>query len=1050
MTPQPDYLDRTAASSPYHSPVDLHAEQLQSQSHTRADSPPQPYASAAPQELRGLDSFENDHPFQSPSAQVHNPSYHSFASRRDPAVYPSAEDGPAETHPPWLPQQSHLYRDISPAERPLHSSLMKHPGPGRTHEPTQGLPTRQSEDSQSYHPYAPQPYSSSDPPSDLDRYQPQLQLPRLGPLHDHGQQQSPYPSLHSRSLRQGEPMDYRLTRPDIRATPPPTPATASSTAAAKALGDEMYTHPVAVPVSDRHYVLTSVAASTSFAPRRLSISYPSSRLALEPAEETPQRLSMSATSTSHIAPRSASLQTAIVHPRPHRPSSHSPPPYGAANGSRVDLALVREAPKTAQKIPPRIRTQWSHDQRRQDCPPLSFQSTSSQSLSSNSADSKMSPFTPRSGMIPRVMSRSTLDSSHSELDFTKAIHPSHTSHQASVPYHSSFLTDSPIDSQSHLVHHDRDDHDMEHCSEQDDVREREHEEDDEDEDEDEYRALAAYRASGISFVTSSRESMIREARPLSSPSSLGKDGTTGVAEDGVDEYEDNGEEGNSFASSSSSRKPSMARSPSGDEPKTGKKTARAKAVPRKRAPRQPSVQAAFDEAINELEEDGQTQDGSGSQSLHGKGLGYYAPLVCDHVEAKGITNYNDLVNELAGGQPVGQHGERMEGTVAQESSGQGNIRRRVYDALNILEALGIISMDKKEIRWIGIHDAKAIREASRKIQQANMPSRSYEEQERDGADESEEPEDDEMEIEQLQKEVEAMRLRNALELAQLQDQVARHVQVNNLIKRNKHREGKEQERQERRRQRKLERKEEKRAQMGHVEPMDMEDTQDEGMRISEESRRRSERRQHRHHHRHRSPRLENDNEASDAAEEEGEKADEDMDEETARRIRKMERRERRERKERKAQRKAEKEAAAAAAEEQRIQLPFVVVRLPGYAGQSSDSEASISVVRRVREDQRPRKSGKSKRHCGVNGDETTMVEIKMPHQEELSIISDTEILGDLGLNTVSLNELKATLPQELLENACYGASAAEGEVDGNTIVTVRGGFERAMFCSQAQ
>ncbi|CAO3569428.1 unnamed protein product [Mortierella alpina] len=926
---------------------------------------------------------------------------------------------------------------------------MKHPGPSETHEPTRGLPTRQSEDSQSYHPYASQPYSSSDPPSELDRYQPhpQLQHPRLGPIADHGQHQHqpPYPSPHSRPLRQGEPVDYGRTRPDIRATPPPTPAPASNTAARKASGDEMYTHPGAVPVSDRHYVLTSVAASTSFAPRRLSISYPSSRLALEPTEETSQRLSMS--STSHVAPRSASLQTTTGQPPTHRPPSHSPPHYGAANGSRVDHALVQEASKTAQKIPPRIRTQWSHDQRRQDCPPLSFQSTSSQSLSSNSADSKLSPFTPRSGMIPRVMSRSTLDSSHSELDFTKTIHPSHPGHLASMPHQSSYLTDSPIDSQPRPVHHDRDDHDMEHCSEQDDVREREHEEDDDDDDEDEYRSSAAYGASGISFVTSSRESVNREARPLSNPSPFGKDSTIGVVEDAFEEYEDNGEEGNSFASSSSSRKPSMARSPSRDEPKAGKKTARAKAVPRKRAPRQPSVQAAFDEAINELEEDGQAQDGSGSQSLHGKGLGYYAPLVCDHVEAKGITNYNDLVNELAGGQPGGQQGERMEGTATQESSGQGNIRRRVYDALNILEALGIISMDKKEIRWIGIHDAKAIKEASRKIQQADLPSRSYEEQERDGADESEEPEDDEMEIEQLQKEVEAMRLRNALELAQLQDQVARHVQVNNLIKRNKHREGKEQERQERRRQRKLERKEEKRAQMGHVEPMDMEDTQDEGIRISEEARRRSERRQHRHHHRHRSPRLENDNEASDAAEEEGERADEDMDEETARRIRKMERRERRERKERKAQRKAEKEAAAAAAEEQRIQLPFVVVRLPGYAGQSSDSEASISVVRRVREDQRPRKSGKSKRHCGVTGDETTMVEIKMPHQEELSIISDTEILGDLGLNTVSLNELKATLPQELLENACYGASAAEGEADGNAAVTVRGGFERAMFCS---
>ena len=31
-----------------------------------------------------------------------------------------------------------------------------------------------------------------------------------------------------------------------------------------------------------------------------------------------------------------------------------------------------------------------------------------------------------------------------------------------------------------------------------------------------------------------------------------------------------------------------------------------------------------------------------------------------------------------------------------------NIRRRVYDALNVLCAMNIISKDKKEIRWIGL------------------------------------------------------------------------------------------------------------------------------------------------------------------------------------------------------------------------------------------------------------------------------------------------------------------------------------------------------------
>lgn len=79
-----------------------------------------------------------------------------------------------------------------------------------------------------------------------------------------------------------------------------------------------------------------------------------------------------------------------------------------------------------------------------------------------------------------------------------------------------------------------------------------------------------------------------------------------------------------------------------------------------------------------------------------------------------------------------------------------NIRRRVYDALNILESLGIIKMDKKEIRWIGIEEALPIRGINRKVHQTNVSTASSNQRERDGADESEEPEDDDMDIEQLQ------------------------------------------------------------------------------------------------------------------------------------------------------------------------------------------------------------------------------------------------------------------------------------------------------------
>ena len=37
-----------------------------------------------------------------------------------------------------------------------------------------------------------------------------------------------------------------------------------------------------------------------------------------------------------------------------------------------------------------------------------------------------------------------------------------------------------------------------------------------------------------------------------------------------------------------------------------------------------------------------------------------------------------------------------------QSFDQKNIRRRVYDALNVLMAMNIISKEKKEIKWIGL------------------------------------------------------------------------------------------------------------------------------------------------------------------------------------------------------------------------------------------------------------------------------------------------------------------------------------------------------------
>ncbi|TPX37484.1 hypothetical protein SmJEL517_g00705 [Synchytrium microbalum] len=78
-----------------------------------------------------------------------------------------------------------------------------------------------------------------------------------------------------------------------------------------------------------------------------------------------------------------------------------------------------------------------------------------------------------------------------------------------------------------------------------------------------------------------------------------------------------------------------------------------------------------------------------------KGLRHFSKMVADKVEAKGETTYNEVADELVVDftAQVAQYGGRFD---------QKNIRRRVYDALNVLMAMDIIEKDKKYIRWIGM------------------------------------------------------------------------------------------------------------------------------------------------------------------------------------------------------------------------------------------------------------------------------------------------------------------------------------------------------------
>ncbi|XP_054812492.1 transcription factor-like protein DPB isoform X2 [Prosopis cineraria] len=83
----------------------------------------------------------------------------------------------------------------------------------------------------------------------------------------------------------------------------------------------------------------------------------------------------------------------------------------------------------------------------------------------------------------------------------------------------------------------------------------------------------------------------------------------------------------------------------------------------------------------------------------GRGLRQFSMKVCEKVESKGRTTYNEVADEL-----VAEFADPSSSvsTPDQQQYDEKNIRRRVYDALNVLMAMDIISKDKKEIQWKGL------------------------------------------------------------------------------------------------------------------------------------------------------------------------------------------------------------------------------------------------------------------------------------------------------------------------------------------------------------
>ncbi|KAL5549985.1 hypothetical protein UlMin_000161 [Ulmus minor] len=82
----------------------------------------------------------------------------------------------------------------------------------------------------------------------------------------------------------------------------------------------------------------------------------------------------------------------------------------------------------------------------------------------------------------------------------------------------------------------------------------------------------------------------------------------------------------------------------------------------------------------------------------GGGLRQFSVIVCKKLESKGRATYSEIADEI-----VSEFAETHSETAASlDELDKKNIRRRVYDALNVLMAMEIITKDSKEIQWKGL------------------------------------------------------------------------------------------------------------------------------------------------------------------------------------------------------------------------------------------------------------------------------------------------------------------------------------------------------------
>mmetsp|Transcript_27733 Transcript_27733/g.43017 ORF Transcript_27733/g.43017 Transcript_27733/m.43017 type:complete len:331 (-) Transcript_27733:231-1223(-) len=98
---------------------------------------------------------------------------------------------------------------------------------------------------------------------------------------------------------------------------------------------------------------------------------------------------------------------------------------------------------------------------------------------------------------------------------------------------------------------------------------------------------------------------------------------------------------------------------------------------------------------------------SNAQTGGNKGLRHFSEKVAKKVEEKGHTTYQEVADELVK-EYIAENKGRKDGDPSPHKKVEHkNIRRRVYDALNVLMAMDIISKDKKDIFWQGLPEYKS-------------------------------------------------------------------------------------------------------------------------------------------------------------------------------------------------------------------------------------------------------------------------------------------------------------------------------------------------------